>query len=81
MPGFQLKPEPRAVAVVPGDLRIRPAEPDPLHPPRRLVRMSFALPRGSYATLVVHRLVGPQRSGEEGRHRPPRKPRSRHPRS
>lgn len=59
VPGFTLKPEPRAARVLPEDLRLRPSEPDPEHPGRELVRMSFGLPRGAYATLVVRRLIGP----------------------
>lgn len=61
VPGFALKPEPRALVVRPSDLRVRPAEPDPLNPGRQMARMSFRLPRGSYATLVVRRLIGPAR--------------------
>jgi len=58
VPGFALKGEPRPVAVRPAELRVRPAEPDPLNPGRKLVKLRFALPRGSYATLVVRRLIG-----------------------
>jgi tRNA pseudouridine13 synthase len=57
--GFALKAEPRAAVVFPRDLRLRPAESDPLHRGRKLVRLAFSLPRGSYATLVVRRLIGP----------------------
>ena len=59
VPGFALKAEPRAAVVFPRDLRLRPAETDPLHRGRKLVRLAFSLPRGSYATLVVRRLIGP----------------------
>lgn len=62
VPGFALKAEPRAAVVIPGELRLRPSEPDNLNPGKELVRMSFQLPRGSYATLVVRRLLGPPRS-------------------
>ncbi len=61
VPGFVLKPEPRAVIVVPKDLRMRPAERDPSNPGQRMVKMSFQLPRGAYATLTVQRLVGTPR--------------------
>jgi len=59
VPGFQLKAEPRAAVARPAHLRLRPAEPDPENPGRRSARLSFQLPRGAYATLVVRRLVGP----------------------
>ena len=69
MPGFQLKGEARSLRVVPRHLRVRPPEDDPMHRGARLVRVRFELPRGSYATLVVKRLLavplGP--GGEEGR--------------
>ncbi|MFT4539937.1 MAG: tRNA pseudouridine13 synthase [Planctomycetota bacterium] len=61
VPGFGLKAENRQMVVVPQELRIRPAEPDPLSPGRSLVKVRFALPRGSYATLVLRRLIGPTR--------------------
>ncbi|MDA1265946.1 MAG: tRNA pseudouridine(13) synthase TruD [Planctomycetota bacterium] len=61
VPGLALKADPRAVRVIPGDLRVRPSEPDPLHRGKDMVRISFTLPRGSYATLVVRRLIGPPR--------------------
>ncbi len=59
VPGFQLKWEERPLVVRPQNLRMRPAEPDPDNSGRRLVRLRFELPRGTYATLVVRRLVGP----------------------
>ena len=61
VPGLTLKPELRPVVVRPEELRVRPSEPDPMHPGKQLVRIAFRLPRGSYATLVVRRLVGPPR--------------------
>jgi len=57
--GFALKPEDRQIVVRPENLRARPADRDPLNGPRRMVKLSFQLPRGTYATLVVRRLVGP----------------------
>ncbi len=60
--GFALKAEPRVATVVPGELRARPAEPDRVHPGRKLVKLSFRLPRGAYATLLLSRLFGPPRS-------------------
>jgi tRNA pseudouridine13 synthase len=74
VPGFQLAAEPRAAVVVPRELRMRPAKEDSLYPGRHQVELSFSLPRGSYATLVVRRLVGPRPTfGPEGEaSRPPR---------
>jgi len=59
VPGFALKPEQRDAVVIPKDLRLRPPEPDPMNRGKKFVRLSFSLPRGSYATLVVRRLIGP----------------------
>lgn len=55
--GFQLKGEDRALFVVPRHLRVRPSEEDALNRGLRLVKLRFELPRGSYATLVVKRLL------------------------
>ena len=66
VPGFSLKAEERELVVRPLDLRIRPAEPDPLNPGRSLVKVKFELPRGSYATLVLRRLMGATREEEQG---------------
>jgi tRNA pseudouridine13 synthase len=57
VPGFQLKGEDRRLQVVPRHLRIRPSEPDPMNRGLRLVKLRFDLPRGSYATLVLKRLL------------------------
>jgi tRNA pseudouridine13 synthase len=62
VPGFQLAAEPRDAVVIPRELRMRPAKVDPLYPGRHMVELSFDLPRGAYATLVVQRLVGPRPS-------------------
>ncbi|MEL6428113.1 MAG: tRNA pseudouridine(13) synthase TruD [Planctomycetota bacterium] len=62
--GLRLKPESRALAFTPEELRVRPAEQDNLFRGRRMVRVRFALPRGAYATLVVRRLVGASSPGE-----------------
>jgi tRNA pseudouridine13 synthase len=64
VPGFALKAEPRQFVIYPGDLRMRPAEPDRMHSGRKLVRMRFQLPRGAYATLVVRRLLGGTQDSE-----------------
>lgn len=61
LPGFQLKPELRDAMVVPMGLRVRPAEPDNEFRGKKMLRISFGLPRGAYATMVIRRLVGPTR--------------------
>ena len=63
VPGFRMKGEERPLVVVPRHLRVRPAEPDPANRRLSSIRIRFELPRGSYATLVVKRLVA--RSPEE----------------
>ena len=63
VPGFQLKGEDRELFIVPRHLRVRPAEPDRLNRGQGSVKLRFELPRGSYATLVVKRLLAP--SGAE----------------
>ena len=65
VPGFQLKPEPRPVLVRPLELRVRPAEQDNEFRGRKMLRLSFGLPRGAYATMVLRRLVGPGSQGGE----------------
>lgn len=50
------KHEERALTVVPGKLVVGHAERDEHFPGRFRVRLSFTLPSGSYATLVVRRL-------------------------
>jgi tRNA pseudouridine13 synthase len=66
VPGFQLKGEDRALAMIPRHLRIRPSEPDKLNPGTRLVKLRFELPRGAYATLVIKRLLARPIEGGEG---------------
>jgi hypothetical protein len=70
VPGFQLKGEDRRLLVVPRHLRVRPSEPDPLNRGLRLVKLRFELPRGSYATLVVKRLLARQADGRTARKGP-----------
>ncbi len=71
VPGFALKGEERELALVPRSLRVRPAEPDPLHRFKKLVRLSFELPRGAYATLVVRRLFAATESRRAARREQP----------
>lgn len=57
--GFHLKGEERELVLRPRHLRARPAETDPTDRRRRMVRVRFELAPGSYATLVVKRLLAP----------------------
>jgi len=59
VPGFALKAEDRSMMVVPRDLRIRSRDSEPRG--GSAIELSFGLPRGSYATLVVRRLMGSTR--------------------
>jgi len=61
--GFRMKGEDRPLFVIPQHMRVRPPEEDPTSRGMSSVRIRFELPRGSYATLVVKRLVA--RSPEE----------------
>lgn len=65
VPGFQLKGEDRELFIVPRHLRVRPAEPDRLNRGQGSVKLRFELPRGSYATLVVKRLLAPSMADAE----------------
>ena len=56
LPGFCLKEEPRALVLKPEDLEIGPVEKDDRNRDAKKRTVSFRLPRGSYATLVVKRL-------------------------
>jgi tRNA pseudouridine13 synthase len=49
----------RAAFIVPENLQVQAAEPDDLYPGRVKASLSFFLPRGSYATLLVKRLCLP----------------------
>jgi tRNA pseudouridine13 synthase len=54
---------PRRVVIHPENLEMRGTAPDDLHPGRRMIELSFALPRGAYATMVVKRLMLPNPEG------------------
>jgi tRNA pseudouridine13 synthase len=56
LPGFCLKEEPRALVLKPEDLEVGPVEKDERNREAKKRTVSFRLPRGSYATLVVKRL-------------------------
>jgi tRNA pseudouridine13 synthase len=47
----------RAAIVVPEDMAIASAAPDDLYPGRRKATLRFFLPRGSYATMLIKRLM------------------------
>src|SRR4051812_10411573 len=51
------KHEERPLFVVPGKLRVNDPRPDELNRGRRKVNLSFTLPPGAYATLVVRRIL------------------------
>ncbi|MCO5170318.1 MAG: tRNA pseudouridine(13) synthase TruD [Planctomycetes bacterium] len=68
--GCFFKHHERPLRVWPEGLDVRPAEPDDRRPGRLKVRLSFRLPPGAYATLVLLRLFGAQARDAE---RPPRR--------
>jgi tRNA pseudouridine13 synthase len=51
------KHEERPLFVRPGKLRVHPPRPDELNRGKRKVNLSFTLPPGAYATLVVRRVL------------------------
>jgi tRNA pseudouridine13 synthase len=51
------KHEERPLFVRPGKLRVHPSRPDDLNRGRRKMNLSFTLPPGAYATLVVRRVL------------------------
>lgn len=53
------KSTPRNAIVFPIDFHLEPAEPDDLYSGRQKIRLSFKLPRGSYATMLIKRLTMP----------------------
>ena len=55
-PQLFFKHEERPLFVVPGKLRIHPPRPDEVNRGRLKVNLSFTLPPGAYATLVVRRV-------------------------
>jgi len=56
MTGLFFKPFERAAIATPGLLRATPAQADDLYPGRAKLSLSFTLPPGSFATVVVKRL-------------------------
>lgn len=59
VPGMVWREEPRPAIVKPKDLGDVKIEPDDLHPERVKATLSFSLPRGSYATMLLKRLFAP----------------------
>jgi tRNA pseudouridine13 synthase len=57
---IRFKSFPRAAVVVPDDFRVLERGGDELHPGRKKIVLRFALPRGSYATILVKRLTLPR---------------------
>jgi tRNA pseudouridine13 synthase len=64
-PQLFFKHEERPLFVVPGKLRVNEPRPDELNRGRLKVNLSFTLPPGAYATLVVRRVLW---FAEEARH-------------
>jgi tRNA pseudouridine13 synthase len=56
-PSLFFKHEERPMFVVPGKLRVNEPRPDELNRGKRKVNLSFTLPPGAYATLVVRRVL------------------------
>ncbi|MGZ6124685.1 MAG: tRNA pseudouridine(13) synthase TruD, partial [Myxococcales bacterium] len=56
-PQLFFKHEERPLFVVPGKLRVNEPRPDELNRGRMKVNLSFTLPPGAYATLVVRRVL------------------------
>ncbi len=57
MHGLFFKPYERKALVSPSGLNLSSPEPDDLYPGRKKLRLSFFLPSGSYATIIIKRLV------------------------
>lgn len=63
IPGMKWRAEERALGVRPRQFSLSEDSPDETERGRRKVSLAFALPRGSYATLVVKRLLAGVESG------------------
>ncbi len=64
LPGFCLKEESRALMLKPEDLEVGPVEKDDRNREAKKRTVSFRLPRGAYATLVVKRLFAADAPGK-----------------
>ena len=68
--GMILREEPRRAVVVPSDLSNGPLERDEVHRGRNKLTLTFSLPRGAYATMLIKRLfAGPMFADDGRRHR------------
>lgn len=67
VPGMVWREEPRTVLIKPADLEEARIAPDELHAGRVKVTLSFALPRGAYATMLLKRLFAPPFHAGAGR--------------
>ncbi|HHI79905.1 MAG TPA: tRNA pseudouridine(13) synthase TruD [Planctomycetes bacterium] len=63
LPGFCLKEEMRRLVLKPEDLEVGPVEKDDRNREAKKRTISFRLPRGAYATLVVKRLFAKDAGG------------------
>ncbi|MBK8100387.1 MAG: tRNA pseudouridine(13) synthase TruD [Planctomycetes bacterium] len=59
IPGMIWKEEPREVLIKPQDLADVSLAPDEMHDGRVAATLSFSLPRGAYATMMLKRLLAP----------------------
>lgn len=73
IPGCFFGHHERPLRYWPGELVVHKAEPDDRRPGRLKVRLSFSLPPGVYATLVLQRLFGDQARDAEAPRRQKRK--------
>ena len=55
--GVRFKPFLRKALLFPGDLNIEPEQPDDRYPGKKKIKLEFSLPPGSYATIVIKRLM------------------------
>lgn len=68
--GMVLREEPRPAVVVPRELQVGSLARDEIHRGRGKLALSFALPRGAYATMLIKRLfAGPMFSENPSRRR------------
>ena len=66
VPGMIWREEPRLVFVKPKDLSDVKLEPDDMHDDRVKATLSFSLPRGAYATMLLKRLFAPPYYSQDG---------------
>lgn len=56
-PNIRMNSFERKAKVIPGNFQMANFEDDDLHPGKRKVKISFQLPSGAYATMLVKRLM------------------------